>query len=533
MAGDNGSGALHDLPAIRAALRAARSGQDKLDVLLSAPDPLALVQALPEQDLYLTLLEIGLDDTRELISLSTPAQFTHCLDMACWPGRGDTGPDARRLLRWLDLARSTVMHSEEALARYRDKLASLDSELLALLLGRELIVHELSEDEPDPDVQNPGSTFRTPEGHYLLEFKGGDSSYAQVKALLDDLYAQDVLGTTRMLESLRWDLPTELDEIARRWRTGRLRDHGIPELDEALSFYARPARKPGPPAAAVLAFGGEAAQALVAPAAPSQSATLLQRALSQLDGDDLARAEEGIVYAANAAVVASGADLDDLRALREAVSDARATLSLGLELLSGGEEAQAARLLAQRPVKEIFQAAMGEAYRLQTRAREVQKLARLPQAQSVTLLDAPLSDVVDSLAAQRPRLADDSGNRRRARPLGSRSDLARASALLDEAIAVVQILDALGIGAVALGAKAEEAGLGPATLRASDALRSLASSQLRNEAFSLRDLPDLQSPSHEALGQTLDALLQNGTASVHSEAAVRAAARLRAQLKSR
>lgn len=542
MVDDVDSGAVIDLPATRAALLAARSGQDKLDLLLSAPDPLALVQALPEQELYFTLLEIGLDDARELVSLSTPAQFTHCLDMACWPGRGEAGPDPKRVLRWLGLARSTVMHSEAALARYRDKLASIDSELLALLLGLELIVHELSEDDPDPEVQNPGATFRTPEGHYLIEFKGGDSSYAEVKALLDDLYSQDVLGTTRMLESLRWDLPTELEEIARRWRTGRLRDHGIPELGEALSFYARPARKSGmaqqPPAElqpqpAGQTHDGERTQGLIAPVAPAGGPPLLERALSWLDGDDLARAEEGIVYAANAAVVASGADLDELRALRDAIWDARATLSLGLELLSGGDEERAAQLLALRPVKEIFQAAMGEAYRLQKRAREVQKIARLPQAQSVTLLDAPLSEVVDLLAGQRPRLVDDSGRKRRSRALGSRAEVAHADALLDEAVAVVQILDGLGIGAAVLGAKAEEAGLGPATLRASDALRALASSQLRNEPFSLRDLPDRESPRSDEFVQRLDAALQNGAEAVHSEPARRAAERLKTLLKAR
>jgi hypothetical protein len=542
MAGGNGTSALLlDVAAARAALAAAR-GSDKLDLLLSAPDPVALVQALPEQDLYLALLEIGLDDGRELVSLASPSQFRHFIDMACWPARGEAGPDPSRVLSFLMLARSTEASSTAALERYRQKLAELDSELLALVLRHELTVHELGDDNPDPELANPGSTYRTPEGRYLIEFNRGDEHYPQLKALLDDLYAVDVLGTTRMLESLRWEMPTELEESERRWRTGRLRDQGIPELEEALSFYARPPRKAGtrPPEApaqatsAVAPGQGAPEQAAAARAlvAPREGPPLLERALARLEGEERARAEETIVYAANAAVVAGGAELDDLRAVREAIEGARATLSLGLELSSQGDEARAARVLAELPVKQIFQTAMAEAYRLQTRARAVQKKARLPQAQSVTLLDPPLAGTVDALAADRPLFADadvagSAGARRRPRALESRADVARAEALLDEAEATIELLDGLGIGPQALGAKANDAGLGPAALRASAALRALALTQLRGEPFSLRDLTGEERPEPEGFATALDTLLKTAVASAKSPAAARAAARLR------
>jgi hypothetical protein len=544
MAGGNGTSALLDVTAARAALAVARGG-DKLDLLLSAPDPVALVQALPEQDLYLALLEIGLDDGRELVSLASPSQFRHFIDMACWPARGEAGPDPSRVLRFLMLARSTEASSTAALERYRKKLAEVDSELLALVLRHELTMHDLGDDYPDPEPAHPGSTYRTPEGRYLIEFNRGDEHYPQLKALLDDLYAVDVLGTTRMLESLRWEVPTELEESERRWRTGRLRDQGIPELEEALSFYARPPRKAGsrPPeapseATAISPTGpvtsppeeGPAARAL---ATPQRGPPLLERALARLAGEESARAEEQIVYAANAAVVAGGAEPDDLRAVRDAIEGARATLSLGLELSSQGDEARAARVLAELPVKQTFQSAMAEVYRLQARARAVQKKARLPQAQSVTLLDPPLAGAVDALAADRPLFADaadagPAGARRRPRALESRADVARAEALLDEAEATIQLLDGLGIGPQALGAKADEAGLGPAALRASAALRALALTQLRGEPFSLRELTGEERPEPEGFSAALDNLLSAAVASAKSPAAGRAAARLRA-----
>src|SRR5207244_6143989 len=93
--------------------------------------------------------------------------------------------------------------------------------------------HDVQEGS-DPAVADPGRTFRTPEGRYVVEFLPDGGEFGTIRQLLDDLYAEDVLGTTRLLESLRWDVPTELEEMARRWRDGRLRDQGFPELEEAL-----------------------------------------------------------------------------------------------------------------------------------------------------------------------------------------------------------------------------------------------------------------------------------------------------------
>jgi hypothetical protein len=516
----NGSAALLDVRAARAALQAAR-GKEKLEILLSAHDPAALVQAIPPQELYLAILDAGPDDATEVIALATPGQFRHFVDISCWPARGDTGPDAGSVLHWLALARETVGTSDAALARYREKLAGLDHELLSLLLARELLLHDLREEE-DPEVRNPGSAYRTPDGHFLVEFRGGDKSFAALKLLLDDLYRQDVLGTTRMLESTRWELPTELEEIERRWRDGRLRDEGIPDLEEALSFFARPPRAKGAPRPEATS----GAQALEAPPA---GPPLLDRAVAQLSGEELDRAQEGVLYAVNASVVVSGAAPDDPFALRTAVEEAHLTLSLGLAVASNGDEARAARILAEKPVREIFQAAMGEAYRLQARARAVQKQARLPQAQSVTLLDAPLSDLVDALAAQRPRIPDEV-KKGRPRALASLRDLARADAWLDEAGAVIDLLEALGTGPAVLGPLAEEANLGPATLHASDVVRRTVEAALREEPFTLRGLAEARSERPAGFAQKQDALLDAAARKVGSEAALRAAARLKGQV---
>jgi len=513
----NGS-AFVNLRAARSALQAAR-GKEKIDLLFSAPDPEALVQAIPEHELYLALLEVGPDDAPEIVALSSPAQFRHFVDLAAWPRR-DEGPDPRAVLRWLHFAREGGGQSERARRRYLDKLSQLDSEMRSLVLRKALRVHDL-EEESDPAVADPGRTFRTPEGRYVVEFLPDAGEYGTLKQILEDLYSEDVFTTTRLLESLRWEVPTELEETARRWRDGRLRDLGFPDLDEALAFYARPA--PQTTSAASVAAGAARAPT-TALTSRSSDANLLEAAVSRLEGDERERAEEGLVYALNAALVANAVPLDDVEEVRGALADARATLSLGLEQLSGLDVDAAARVLSQRPIRDIFQAGLAEPYRLQSRARRIAQSARLPQARTVTVLDPPLSDAVESLQRKRPVWPDPRHPRRR-RALGTRAEVAQAERMLDEADAVVALLRELAIGPGELGARAESAGIAPTALHASDAVRALAMQRLRGDA----QLPLGDDAAPEGLQRTVDELLQGAARVIGTDAAKHAAARLRDQ----
>ncbi len=368
---------------------AAASGRRRLDVILEQQDPAALVRALPGDELYFTIREIGLGDALELVHLASPAQFRTFLDLACWTG---DRLDPRKALPWLRAARAGSLDSPRASARWRAKLSALDVELLHLTLRETLVVHDLEQD-PDPVIQ--GDRFmRTPEGKYVIEFRAEGTEYVAVRGIVDDLYAEDPFRATRLVASLRWDLPSELEEAALRWRTARLADLGYPSLDEALSWFARPATRPAPPAGTPSRPPGFYLERL-------GTGSLLARAASRLDPDAREHLELELVTAANASLVADRVDPGDLDAVRAAVTTGRAFVEMGLEEASGGDEEKATEILATTAVKSLFQRGFGRVLALKWRAERLFAAGGIGTREEPRL-ESPLAEMLAALARRRP-----------------------------------------------------------------------------------------------------------------------------------
>jgi hypothetical protein len=373
-----------ELREAREALAAAR-GRKRLEVILDARDPQALVRALPADELYLTIRDVGLSEAAVLVQLASPGQFQVFLDLDAW-ARAELDP--KRTLPWIRAARAGAQLDDAAAERWTGKLARLDAEVLLLVLRACLRLHDLEQD-PDPEIESD-RFMRTPEGRYVVEFLVDGAEYMAVRGLLDDLYAEDPFKATRLLASLSWDVPSELEETALRWRTGRLADLGHPTLEDALSWFARPPRTPAHAAAAPARPGGFFL-------ATFASGSLLDRAVARLDLAAREAVEAQIVAAANATLVADAVDPADLDAVRAAFEAARGYLDLGLDRLAGADEGKAAEALSTTPVKRIFQEGFGRVLELSWRARDLRRRA------AERRFGAPLDETLAALSGKRPR----------------------------------------------------------------------------------------------------------------------------------
>ncbi|HME92560.1 MAG TPA: DUF6178 family protein [Myxococcaceae bacterium] len=352
----------------------------RLDALLDAPDASELVQSIPAEDLYFDIAEVGLADATDVVRLTSPAQFRSFVDLGAW--RRDRA-DLHQLTTWLRAARGD--DQEEFLA----KVHGLDLELLEILLRGSTVIHDREE---NPDVHPKGATLETPEGKYLIEFTVEGPELSALRALVSDLIAADPFQTTRLLEALRWEIPSELEETAYRFRTARLADLGFPPPEEAASLFAFV--DPGGASAAPRAV--ERSELTVA-----GRVDFLEAGAKELTALERARLEEQLRYVANSALVAEGAEPGDPEAVRSITEATRDYLSLGIEHLSGADLARAVAVLREHHPRRIFQIGFSLTLRLKF---EADRLAKKPLARfgDAYLALPEEASVLEALRRRRP-----------------------------------------------------------------------------------------------------------------------------------
>ena len=467
---------------LKAALARAPNARARLDLMISAPHAELIVPTLPAEEVYFTVKELGMNDSLELIHLAGPDQFRSFVDLDAW--RRDR-IDVPTGLLWLRAAATD--HDDE---RFQKKLARLDIEVLELLLKTTMHIWDLTED-PDPEPSGP--TYPSPEGQYLVEFLVEGAEYIGAKRLLDQLYAEDPFKAARMLEAIRWELPTELEESAYRWRNARLADLGFPDLAEALSFFAYV----DPDAALPLLEKAPAVPEgfFLARIAPAER--FFDRVVQRLDAEERGVLERQLVTLLNAVMVAESVEPGELEQVERALREARDTLSLGLEHAAQGDPSHAGALLASAPLKRVFQVGVSLALKQKFRVDRLLRSGRaaLPGSKDVPLFDPPVGEALVALRRRRPlysealdRPEEPSAPMRPARDL---EELAKLSDAVAEAERLADLMEKLGFDA-----KTAEGSLAAAHpveslafLRFSDLYLSAAARELAGESFAFAPLP--------------------------------------------
>lgn len=324
----------------------------RLDAMLEEVDGRALVRSIPAEEVYSSIIDVGLVDSTEIVQLSTPDQFRTYVDLASWQR---DRVDVLEVLHWLRAARGD--DDQE----YLKKLQRLDIELVELMFKKLAHIHDLQE---DPDVNTEGVTVETPEGKFLVEFTIDGVDEAALQQLTRDLMAANPFELTRFLEAVRWEQVTELEEAAFQFRQSRLQDLGFPPLDEALKVFAwlDPDKAVVPVSSAGLSRPGERVDYVAA-------------MFSGLDLVERANLEGEVRFLVNCVLVAEGAEPGDPSALRRLSEHARDTLELGLEHLTGSEPLRAVDVVREKTLREIFQIGFSLTLKLK---RQVERLGQEP-----------------------------------------------------------------------------------------------------------------------------------------------------------
>jgi hypothetical protein len=293
--------------------------------LLAATDLAAEVAALDPLEAYHVVKEIGLDRALPVLLELGPEQLEACIDLDCW-NRYDFAIDS--FDKWL------VAFSQDGPETLAKTFLSLDYVVQLLFLTQTVRVYDPDTDQvPQMDRENAKLRAMTPDGFYLLELKTEMVLKVHPFTLLDALYQYDPSAAHLLLSEVRVELPTQIEEEALRFRTGRMSDIGFATPDEAAVLFSRPAiRQPLPRPRKPMDSARTRLPSVYA--GPLSATSLLQQALSLItDQEWLSSLEQEIVWTINSAIIAYGEKTDDIKRITDIAERVRDTISLGLESL--------------------------------------------------------------------------------------------------------------------------------------------------------------------------------------------------------
>jgi hypothetical protein len=440
----------------------------RADVLMESPDPERAVRALPGDEFYYVIHELGLRDAGDILAFARPEQVQAALDFALWE-RDQIQPE--RLGEWLEVM------AEAPFEQIGAWVAGLDIELFALILRKTGRIYDLTQEEPPEEPE--GTLFLTPDRFFAIDVVGatpdnpesaggvpGSSDEAPTSAgamirILESLYRADMNLARRILVGARAELDAELEELAYRWREGRMEDLGFADYYEALEVYRElnPATvrvgesEPGKLRVRPLDGGGQ--EAARAPSALverlARGASPFSRAAQGLtNADEIADLHYALVALTNRVLAADRVPPGEDAAVAAVLDRMMATLDLAVELLERGDPAVGVEALRTVPVMRLFRLGV-------TLIGKVHRLARTLRRQgpfAVTgrdLNETPEAAVFEAVLRHRPLFPGslDEPPTGGERPFRTLAELARATAI-ELAAASQALLLGLGVTPAAL-----------------------------------------------------------------------------------
>lgn len=321
-------------PQARADAVLALRPESRGELLLALERPEDVVPLLPEAELVQTVRTGGMSEAAWLLELATPEQRVAAFDLDCWRG-GEL--DVARTREWLDAlieaGRPTLVAA----------LGEIDLELLILTLREEAQVAIVGrEDEPPPG-------FFTPDGVVYFGVPS-EASPHRVYEITHALFSGDPSLYWRLVYGLLFELPSELEEYALRWRTSRLQDLGFPAREQAMRAY-RPL-----PVEKVAEWTAPTGDALVeAPSLPRQlSGTLLGEALAKLSATRAADLLGYVLGVANSIAVADDLPLAERESVPRALEKAVRGIDTGLRELARARRLAPEEILDRTSPLDLF-----------------------------------------------------------------------------------------------------------------------------------------------------------------------------------
>jgi hypothetical protein len=364
-------------------LRVADADQKAL-LLTEADHGVELMASMPTQEVFLMIKELGPDQVPEILAMASPEQWMGFFDFECWTG---DQIDPARVRFWLAL----LLEGEDC--RVVDALQQISFELLILMVKKEVVVLAGPETVEDEDAS--AEAERREGGGYQLGYR--DEEGARLYGALFNRLFNEVPDFCRyLLEAVRAETESLIEESVYQQRVGRLLDLGFPDVFEARRVYAwlepETFQVDEKGKFALGLAGMEPAPGFVLTLARPNGllGEILESGLDDETGWELA-------CLINKVAMADRIDIGNVNQVQRVIRKTYGLLNLALEFLAGAEIDVARHLLEEVYGERLFRLGFSLTLRLQRRARA------LAEATVGPYLDGPFRALLDPLLETCPR----------------------------------------------------------------------------------------------------------------------------------
>ncbi|MDP2864019.1 MAG: DUF6178 family protein [Desulfobacterales bacterium] len=436
----------------------ALSPEKALDRIFEAKHPAALIHSFPEADFYFLVNDIGIHDALEILALASDRQWEYMLDIELWE---KDRIDINSVTRWLDIlfqaapgrfVKWAIEKKPEFIEYYlykNIKIAIREHDEDPSALGKDLVTFDdvfyirIADDYYEPDE----SGTETEEGDY------GEKRQEFIKKMLVKIAEYDYEKYRNILFETMTVLPAEMEEEFYRLRNVRLEENGFLPFYEAVGVYAPLKPKALAGRKKTSKSRAEYASLMPVPLYPfgmlkedNLFAMSLKRIEPEVILDDL---QTEFAALCNRIISADQKTIKSRDELKEIVKKACGYLSIGLERLAAeGEKpdiCRTAALIEKYHIENIFRTGFGLAMELKEQAEKWLKRSWFrEQGLSLVFWGEEWMGVLGGLLIKKPLYFDNYKTGHIYRDFFSLSDVTEISKILEEIIAIDDLLSLIG-----------------------------------------------------------------------------------------
>ena len=341
------------------------AGREKQDFLLLSNRAVEVTRALPVEEVYQMIKDIGESDALPLLAMVSQDQLQFVFDLEWWQGDKFL---PERALQWLTLLDQC---DEPQVLKWFDT-----EEFEKKVMMLQAMIRVYKRDEMTDSYENTENLVHyTPDGVFDIYFLIGE--HAVLKKLLMLLHANDPPLFNSLMEAVIWYPRTPTLENAYRWRLTRTAERGIPEFTEAVKVYHfldpqtlrdnAALKKEFPPERE----GGLPPRYVLSQVPP---ASFLQQSLSlQADSSRVHQMSWELAALANKVLVADRADPTDREDRSRAVRKCLGYIDIGLQSGAASDPQKGKALLEKTWLQFLFQAGHHTVMNLKWKAEKLLK----------------------------------------------------------------------------------------------------------------------------------------------------------------